>query len=308
MKKLIFLSDIDIQNSPHVRAAIIDPVVQDYLEAYKSKSPMPPPILCKTREATKWWIVDGLHRISALQLLGRKAIECETMLGTFNDALKLALKQNIKHGLRRSNADKQRCIHSALQYWPNASNRQIAEDCGVDESTVRSLRSNGKPGANAPRVGKDGKTYKPKGKQNSTCGIPAPEPEAGPKKDKSDLSTLKDCTGFKIPENLYPMWGRSTEVTEMLKRISGIKCELEKLEKADDPLWREAFLNKAVAELESVYGIVGTALPFAVCSVCNGNPELYEKDSCRGCRGRGFMSKFRWDRVPDNIKKVRAAS
>jgi len=116
-----------------------------------------------------------------------------------------------------------------------------------------------------------------------------------------------DHTGHVIPKDLVDLWERRTEVTNVLIQLSGMKMFIQNAEKLDDPLWREPFLDKAIADIESLYQNLATARPYAVCALCQGRPST-QTERCRGCKGTGFMSKFRWDRVPDKIKKMRTQS
>lgn len=114
-----------------------------------------------------------------------------------------------------------------------------------------------------------------------------------------------DATGYKIPKSLLGLWERGSEVNSVLNSLSRIKCLLVEAHENEDVLWCEPFLNKAIAELESVYANLATAKPYAVCAICQGFPETQKDKQCRGCKGRGFMSKFRWDRVSDKMKEMR---
>lgn len=62
--------------------------------------------------------------------------------GTRTDAEWLALTANQKHGLRRTNKDKQLVVRQALlhPYGVSLSNREIARHCGVSDKTVGKAR------------------------------------------------------------------------------------------------------------------------------------------------------------------------
>lgn len=294
MKQLVFLADIDFTNRPRVRETINLETVEEYAQAYKRKENLPAPVLFKSKDEKHYNIGDGSHRLEAFRSLGRKAVECEVKTGGYQDAVTYAVGSNQHHGLRRTNADKRWCAASALKEWPGASDNRIGEMCGVDPKTVASVRADMEKALaltkTSERTGADGKSYTTDRK---------PRSKSGEKRDEA-----ADETGFKIPENLMPFWRRRHEVDEVLKRISEIKCFIEKVDKQQDLLWSEPYLDKAVAELESVYANLSAAKPYAVCTICQGHPEL-QNDQCRGCKGRGFMSKFRWARASDRVKELR---
>jgi hypothetical protein len=305
MKQLVFLADIDVPGSPKVRDEINKLTIEEYAQSYASKSPMPPPHLFKIKEARTWWIADGRHRIEAFRTLGKRAMECETHAGTFDEALKFALGANNTHGLRRSLADKRRCVESALKQWPKQSDRDLGEMCQADHKTVGNIRSQMETkqviAPTASRQGSDGRIRKTHGKSTPQVGSSPVEPKQVNKKSSSPV----DATGYEIPKELLPLWRRSDEVKSMMGMVSDVKCALEKADKSGDELWRASFLNKAIASLSDAYGIIATALPFAVCSVCQGHPETQPKGQCAFCKGRGLVSKFLYDRVPDKIKALR---
>lgn len=307
MKKLVLLTDIDFTNSPKVRDHICPDTVDEYAAAYSRKEQLPPPILAKSKDDKLYLIVDGRHRLHGVVKLGRKGIECETLILSREEILKEALKHNTTHGLRRSSDDKRACVSSALKQWPQSSDRQLADLCRVDHKLVGVIRNELESVKVIPttekRVGKDGVFQKTGQKQKAQVGNPPPT-ESG----KISQSTVKrDKTGYPIPENIQILWYRAeAEVKDVLDTLARIRLGLEKADKEKDILWSEPFLNKAIGELNSVIANLSTAIPFAVCSICQGHPETQPKRECKGCKGRGYMSKFRYDRVPDTLKKLRA--
>lgn len=292
MKKLIFLSDIDIANSPKVRNAIDADTVSEYVAAYERKDPMPPPVLMHEPEHNKpLFIVDGRHRVAALLKHGRKAVEAEVSSGSPGDIAAAALSHNITHGRRRTSADKRTCVETAITHWPEMSDRALADQCHVDQKTVGAIRKA------LERAGKSEPSPKRVGRDKRVRGLP--------KKTEAPKGTILDRTGYPITEKLLPLWNRMGEVTELLRAVNLVKNVLIKASKEDDPLWRQTFLSKAISDLQNVHGNLSIAAPYAVCCICQGHPEVQPKGICRGCKGRGLMSKFHWDRVPDNLKKIR---
>jgi len=152
-------------------------IVREYADAIERGDPMPrPEVWADPDQRGKYFIGDGYHRLHAhaevaernhkaakttAQLVIAKAIECRVhQHGGRIAAIKHALKANATHGLRRSNADKRRCIEIALAEFPGSSDRVIAELCGVDHKTVGKARAElGNFPTSNTRVGADGKTY-----------------------------------------------------------------------------------------------------------------------------------------------------
>lgn len=107
-------------------------------------------------------------------------------------------------------------------------------------------------------------------------------------------------TGAVIPDKLLPLWRRRDEVLIMMKEISNIKCVVERGLADEDPLFGE-LNNGFVADANQLRSTLSQALPYAVCTGCNG--QLTEK--CTLCNGRGFLSKLRYQTVPKEIRDMR---
>jgi hypothetical protein len=62
--------------------------------------------------------------------------------GTRRDAVLFSVGANATHGLRRTNEDKRRSVMTLLNdpEWARWSDREIARQCGVDNSFVSRLR------------------------------------------------------------------------------------------------------------------------------------------------------------------------
>lgn len=320
MKKLVFLTDIDIDQSPHVRFDVRDDVVAEYAERYKERQPMPPVDVFKVPGIKPYLLADGLHRTKAQLMLNRKGIEAEIHTGTMDDCIAFALLANSKHGLRRSNADKHHCAKLALKQWPDKSDRTLAAMAGVSHpyiATVRSEMVTQKAIAEiSQREGADGKTYPPSKPQVvanqgsdpnqvvtvTTCqGKPKPGKFPPKKGEVMDL----DSVGYPIPKALLPLWNRTEEVQEILSTLSNIMGFLKKAQASEDVMYAEVNFSAAIGDLDKAWTSIQTAKPYAVCTLCQGHPETQEK-GCRMCRGKGLISKYRWDRLAtEEVKKLR---
>ncbi len=166
-----------------VRAGLDDTTVADYAEAMREGAKFPPVEVYS--DGSEFILADGFHRLAAARQCGLQNILAEVHQGTSEDALRHALGANAAHGLRRSNADKRRCVTLALQRWPKLSNRAIADICAVGAPLVGHVRlvlncNNITVEDDEPsRVGRDGKERKmPTKKRREMIDIQAaPSPE-----------------------------------------------------------------------------------------------------------------------------------
>lgn len=177
MNKTIPLKDINIDHT-QTRASISEAVVEEYAEAMKAKAEFPS--VTVFFDGTTNFLADGFHRFFAANTIGKKSLDAEVRNGTKTDALKYALGANVTHGMRRTNADKKKCVTIALKEFANLSDRQIAEMCGVSNNYVSEHRpqlSSDDSSAPAKRTGKDGKERVVKPKKEKAKKEKA-EPEA----------------------------------------------------------------------------------------------------------------------------------
>jgi hypothetical protein len=292
MKKLIFIADINFKASPRVRDRLMTEVVDDYAERYKKREKLPPPVLALVDDGVLV-CVDGMHRIHALKKNGQKAVECEVMKCTPEMALREALGSNRTHGLRRSNDDKRRCVDAALMQWPDKSNLAIAQLVGVDDKTVAVIRKEMEKSGHLDKevVRKDTKDRTIKPRESRPDGDPV------------------DCTGCVIPKEIRGTWEEADSVgMELENSVMSAKSALTAAQKDNDILFAEVNFSAAIGDLEKAWKAVQAVSPYAVCPTCNGFPSLQPK-GCGMCKGRGFISKFRWDTVvPADLKKIRKKS
>lgn len=151
-------------------------------------------------DGSRAWPTDGFHRLLGAGDAGLTEVRVRVALvGTVEDARWLALSANLKHGLKRTNADKRHVVEMAfaLERTRGMSNRAIALHCGVGESLVRDVRDQVREKRTSPtdqvesvttspadqvssddtsrRTGLDGKSY-PGGKKKAEPEAPTPMP------------------------------------------------------------------------------------------------------------------------------------
>ena len=153
-------SVIQLNNEARVetRAEMDENTIEDYAEAMRAGAKFPPVVVFDNKVG--FWMSDGCHRVEAADRAGLTTIKAEVRIGGRLEALKYALGANARHGLRRTNADKRRCVETALQEFPDESDRAIAKLCGVGNVLVGEVRRQVFESNTSPvRKGRDGKQY-----------------------------------------------------------------------------------------------------------------------------------------------------
>jgi hypothetical protein len=152
------ITAIELDASIQCRAVIDTGTVAEYAERMEAGDAFPPVVLFGT--VKRCWIGDGWHRVMAARQLGLKEIESDLREGDRRDALKYALGANAANGLRRTNADKRRCVEIALAEFGNLSSRAIAGLCGVSDPFVLKIKPTEVLTVSTSTVtGTDGKQY-----------------------------------------------------------------------------------------------------------------------------------------------------
>jgi len=116
-----------------------------------------PPILV---QAGSLRVIDGAHRVSAAQLLGRDSIRATLFHGSDVEAAVKAVQCNVAHGKPLTVAERERAVANLLKLHANWSDRRIALVCGVSTRTVvvaRARTTIGRPVVARERVGRDGR-------------------------------------------------------------------------------------------------------------------------------------------------------
>lgn len=281
-----------------VRASVNDDVVEDYAIIYKEKKVKLPPIDVFTMDNKVYLLGDGMHRVNALIQNCAKTTEANVHKGGYEEALKFALTANERHGLRRTNADKHRCVQQAIKQWPTSTDNQLAQLCMVNNQTVAAVRAEmERKGAVKPepvREAKDGRKVAAK-KAVGKSQLPATK----------HLETL-DNVGTVIPAFAMQFWLRTPEIKELISGLAILSKALRNAQKEEDLMFCETNISGALADLDRVWTNVSTAIPYAVCTQCQGHPKSQPKGECRLCKGRGLVSKYRYDTlVPAEIRKLR---
>lgn len=136
------ISKIVASETTQVREKIDTSIVEQYADDMKNGAVFPPITVFSQKESEQLIIADGFHRYHAASLLGLTEIEVNVFDGEIRDALLFALGANATHGLRRSNADKNKAVSLALMdpQIATMSLREVAKICQVSHMTVSRVR------------------------------------------------------------------------------------------------------------------------------------------------------------------------
>lgn len=149
--EMVQISAIKVDRRLQARQWMEESAIAEWADAIKALraaggSPAFPPVRL-VREGALLWLVDGFHRHAAFTRAGETEIKAHVTDGTFRDALLMACGVNTDHGIRRTNADKEKAIGILLRdpEWSKLSDRRIAELTGTTHPTVGKLRATVKP-------------------------------------------------------------------------------------------------------------------------------------------------------------------
>lgn len=283
--KLISIADLTTEGF-QTRAGLCPAVVKEYTELLKNGGHLPPvSVVCDKRPDAdgsvrpRYYLVDGFHRKDAAVKAGRSMIDASITEGTYTDALRLALKANSAHGLRRTNADKRNALKMAWEHRQelfgkdDPKDTDLAEVCGVTRMTV----------------------YRWKKCNNVTLQPPTASHQAQATNHQQPTTNHQtDRFGVPIPEHLAPAFAspRYRGLVKMLHDVQeGITEELENGNIAFCKVSQSTLITvkNAVEDLKS-------EMPFCVCRVCSGQ-------GCRACGNTGIQKKSEYDRNPKEVKQ-----
>lgn len=164
------------------RIEINEETVGEYADAMEQNDKFPP--VLAYFDGIHYYLTDGYHRYHATRRVGKASIDCEIINGTLRDAILHSTAVNSKHGMRRSYADKRKAVMTLLEdfEWEQWSNIRIAEQCGVSNTFVASLRKGGDTRDKVKYVTPTGKVMekakiKKKEKEPVLKEAPPPPPE-----------------------------------------------------------------------------------------------------------------------------------
>jgi len=138
--KKIPIAKIIMDEATYPREKLNDEAVGDYGRMMKRGEKLPPIIVFQ--EGKDYFLADGRHRIEGAKNFGETEIQARVRKGTRRDAICFAVGANDKHGVRRTNADKNKAVRIALDdevcvRWPD---NRIAKLCNVSWDLVKKIR------------------------------------------------------------------------------------------------------------------------------------------------------------------------
>lgn len=103
-----------------------------------------------------------------------------------------------------------------------------------------------------------------------------------------------------IPDDIAADWCRAEQTGKDLRAlVSEAKCAVQKGLKEQDIIFCELH-NTDIAPMEQAAYSLKQIMPYALCTTCHGK----NRKKCTLCKGRGFISQFRFDQcVPMETKK-----
>jgi hypothetical protein len=309
MFQTIALSKLKVSAGTQPRAEMQQDALDEYAAIYTEQGVKALPDLEVFLVDGEFILVDGFHRYYAALREEIASLPCNVRKGTMEEALKYALGANRGHGVRRTNADKRKCVELALDKWPKNSDREIAEICGVEHHLVSDAR--GIRTANSQNDPRPMNIRKAKlNTQNASGGTPTASPVTPKKPATIEKSIILDDTGngTAITPEALPFWNRKAEIQALLTQVSEIKCLLEKKREEEDPMYAPVS-QSAVPDAKQLYFGISQALPYAVCTVCQGTPSFQKdrdgKGGCSRCKNTGLISKDSYNNhTPQETKNI----
>jgi len=118
---------------------------------------------------------------------------------------------------------------------------------------------------------------------------------------RKEVKLPKDETGIDIPPEIQEFWNRNEEVDHLLSMVKKTRLTLEKADTDKDRLYFGIDRQGTISRLKMCEEELVAAKSYAVCPSCNG---IFFSD-CQDCKKRGTLSKFWWERQPEEIKALR---
>ncbi len=139
--KLLKLTDIRLDGNTQQRVQINDDIWQEYAESMRCGAKFPP--ITVFFDGASYWLADGFHRFHAQVAAEFLDAECNVIQGTKRDAQLYSFGANRSHGIRLTNADKNKSVVAMLsdKEWSEWTDEKIAKQCGVSREFVNRLRN-----------------------------------------------------------------------------------------------------------------------------------------------------------------------
>lgn len=251
--KVLNLAAIVIDKGTQSRAQISEETVTDYAEAMSAGDQFP--AITVFHDGVDYYLADGFHRLHAVKRLGKTSIQANVEQGTLRDAILFSLGANNNHGLRRSNADKRKCVRTLLEdfEWGEMSVTEMAHLCAVSPQLVTAVKQEMEGGVKVSTV----KTNTPK-KTNPVkleTLVEAPLEPAPIDEAVQELVAENQRLTDRLAVNALPTeeekQAASDTISELREQIRILEIENQSLKISRDTYQREnAELKKTVSSLQ----------------------------------------------------------
>ena len=148
----VHLDAIRLDGGTQPRGGINDDYVTELVEALQAGVTLPPVDIMY--DGQSYWLFDGFHRHAAHRQANYLVVPAIIHQGTQEEAQWRSYAANQTHGLRRSQADKERAIRAALKH-PSAvgqADAAIARHLGVSDKTVTKYRQDMEASSEIPKI------------------------------------------------------------------------------------------------------------------------------------------------------------
>lgn len=107
---ILKIKDIKIDETLYPRVKIIEHIIKEYAKDMEKGDIFPPVRIALFKG--RYLLVDGRHRLEALELLGEKYAQCEIQKNfpSKRDIFLAAIRANLKHGKRLGTQDKEKIL------------------------------------------------------------------------------------------------------------------------------------------------------------------------------------------------------
>jgi hypothetical protein len=139
--KEIALNNVRFHPSAQMRVGgLNEATVEEYKEAMLAGAEFPAGRAFF--DGSVYWGSRGFHRHAAARRAGLASFPFEIRPGGLRDAVLDATGANVRHGLRRTDADKRRAVETLLrdEEWGRWSDAELARQAGVGKTLVRKMR------------------------------------------------------------------------------------------------------------------------------------------------------------------------
>ena len=251
--KTLNLNSIIIDKGTQSRTQISEDTVSDYAEAMQAGDQFPP--ITVFHDGVDYYLADGFHRLHAAKRLHKASIQADVRTGTLRDAILYSLGANRDHGLRRSNADKRKCVQTLLEdfEWGELSVNEMARICGVSPQLVTAVKLEMEGGTKVSTV----KTNAPKKPVKLETVVEAPlnlteEKDEAVQELVAENQRLSDRLAVEAMDaSEEEKLAASETIAEMREQIRILEIENQSLKISRDTYQREnAELKKTVASLQ----------------------------------------------------------